>query len=210
MPAQKPAAPQKQRLSLTTTSLRNVIVSNKNDVIYYEIVTPKWARERTTISRLDPNTRQFDIVAEMHNDDHGKAEDVVLYGATPRPVTQFLEGQDTDGSGAKYVFLPHGGPWPPTLTLPEGGLRSLARMEDGIPGVSTIGDLTYVLYPRRASPRGTLTVSIPHRSSYVRTCRRTSPWRCTIARNGMSVFCACRSSRTWRSTPARSTRLIRL
>lgn len=109
MPAQKPAAPQKQRLSLTTTSLRNVIVSNKNDVIYYEIVTPKWARERTTISRLDPNTRQFDIVAEMHNDDHGKAEDVVLYGATPRPVTQFLEGQDTDGSGAKYVFLPHGG-----------------------------------------------------------------------------------------------------
>lgn len=94
MPAAKSSTPPRQKLMLTTTSLRNVILSNKSDVIYYEIVTPKWARDRTTISRLDPNTRQFDIIGEMKNNDSGKAEEVKLYGEAT-PAHQFLEGGES-------------------------------------------------------------------------------------------------------------------
>ena len=88
---QKSSHPPRQRLTLTTTSLRNVILSNKSDVIYYEVVTPKWARDRTTISRLDPNTRQFDVIGEMKNQ-HGKAEEVRLYGGALTPANRFLDG----------------------------------------------------------------------------------------------------------------------
>lgn len=96
------STPPRQKLMLTTTSLRNVVVSNKSDVIYYEIITPKWARDRTTISRLDPNTRQFDVIGEMKNDDDGKAEEVRLYGGALTPAHRFLEGGlEPDPAGMK-------------------------------------------------------------------------------------------------------------
>ncbi|GJE88054.1 hypothetical protein PsYK624_041370 [Phanerochaete sordida] len=101
LPTKSSTAP-RQRLTLTTTSLRNVIVSNKSDVIYYEIVTPKWQRDLTTISRLDPNTRQFDVIGEMKNDHHGKAEEVRLYGGALTPAHRFLEdGLEPDTTGMK-------------------------------------------------------------------------------------------------------------
>ncbi|KAI0093835.1 hypothetical protein BDY19DRAFT_989369 [Irpex rosettiformis] len=90
MPPHKPNAPQPQRLTLTTTSLRNVILSNKSDVIYYEVITPKWARGVTTISRLDPNTRQYDIVGEMKNDAKGHAAEVKMWGGASQPADTFL------------------------------------------------------------------------------------------------------------------------
>lgn len=87
---------------LTTTSLRNVVLSNKSDVIYYEVVTPKWQRDRTTISRLDPNTRQFDVIGEVKNDGRGKAEEVRLYGGALTPASRFLEGDaEPDPAGMK-------------------------------------------------------------------------------------------------------------
>ncbi|KAI0648393.1 hypothetical protein C8Q79DRAFT_1008720 [Trametes meyenii] len=55
------------RLVLTTTSLRNVVLANSTDVLYYEVVTPGWERHLTRISRLDPNTRCFDPVVELVN-----------------------------------------------------------------------------------------------------------------------------------------------
>lgn len=101
MPA-KSAAPPRQKITLTTTSLRNVILSNQSDVIYYEVITPKWARDRTTVSKLDPNTRQFDIIGEMKNNDDGKAEDVRLYGGALTPAHRFLDGgMDPDSQGLK-------------------------------------------------------------------------------------------------------------
>ncbi|KAI9059764.1 hypothetical protein FKP32DRAFT_1113266 [Trametes sanguinea] len=66
------------RLVLTTTSLRNVVLANSTDVLYYEIVTPRWERHLTRITRLDPNTRCFDPVAELLNGDgHGLGSVVV-------------------------------------------------------------------------------------------------------------------------------------
>lgn len=55
------------RLVLTTTSLRNVVLANSTDVLYYEVVTPRWERHLTRVSRLDVNTRGFDPVAELLN-----------------------------------------------------------------------------------------------------------------------------------------------
>ncbi|OSD02076.1 hypothetical protein PYCCODRAFT_440257 [Trametes coccinea BRFM310] len=66
------------RLVLTTTSLRNVVLANSTDVLYYEIVTPRWERHLTRVTRLDPNTRCFDPVAELLNGDgHGLGSVVV-------------------------------------------------------------------------------------------------------------------------------------
>lgn len=94
-----------QKLVLTTTSLRNVVLANASDVIYYEVITPKWARDSTTVSRLDPNTHQFDIIGEMKNDEHGKAAEVRLYGGASRSVKDFLEGFEGVGKkDVRYVF----------------------------------------------------------------------------------------------------------
>lgn len=101
MPAPKSAAPAHQRIVLTTTSLRNVILANSSDLIYYEIITPRWARGTTTISRLDPNTRQYDIIGEMKNDDSGNAAEVRLYGGASRPVQEFLEAARKGANGMK-------------------------------------------------------------------------------------------------------------
>lgn len=56
---------QRQTLSFTTTSLRNVVISNTSDVIFYEVVTPSWEPHLTKISRLDPNSREFNVIGEL-------------------------------------------------------------------------------------------------------------------------------------------------
>lgn len=88
---------------LTTTSLRNVVLANASDVIYYEVITPKWARSSTTISRLDPNTRQFDVIGEMKNDEHGKAAEVRMYGGALRSAKDFLQGDKENPKSKKEI-----------------------------------------------------------------------------------------------------------
>ena len=90
------------KLVLTTTSLRNVVLANASDVLYYEVVTPVWERHRTRVSRLDVKTRGFDVVAEMLNghapgDVRGREEDAKrvmalrMYGAGEyKAVDEFL------------------------------------------------------------------------------------------------------------------------
>lgn len=78
--------PHRQVLHFTTTSLRNVVISNASDVIFYEVITPKWEPHLTKISRLDPNSRDFNLIGELHwesaGDEHsrrkgkGKSTDV--------------------------------------------------------------------------------------------------------------------------------------
>ena len=55
------------KLVFTTTSLRNVVLANASDVLYYEVVTPAWERHRTRVTRLDVRTQEFAVVAEMLN-----------------------------------------------------------------------------------------------------------------------------------------------
>ncbi|KAI0792684.1 hypothetical protein C8Q75DRAFT_750891 [Abortiporus biennis] len=92
-----------QKLVLTTTSLHNVVISNSSDVIYYEIVTPKWEKHTTKISRLDPNTRQFDLIGELQNDEESKPVSMRLYGGVFKPETEFLKNEDGGKKSASFT-----------------------------------------------------------------------------------------------------------
>lgn len=89
-----------QKLTLTTTSLHNVVIANSSDAIYYEIVTPKWERCITRINKLDPNMREFDLIGELKNEDD-KPVAVRIYGGEFRPVDEFLRVREGDAD-------PHG------------------------------------------------------------------------------------------------------
>lgn len=91
----------RQKLFLTTTSLHNVVISNKSDVIYYEIITPKWERHLTKISRLDPNTRQFDLIGELQNEDD-KPVTMRLYGGAFKNADDFLRKEQESTSNASF------------------------------------------------------------------------------------------------------------
>ena len=79
----------KQKLGLTTTSLHNVVISNDSDIIYFEVVTPKWDPSLTRISRLDHRSRELELVAEFQNVD-GRPVAVRLRGEQFRPADDFL------------------------------------------------------------------------------------------------------------------------
>ncbi|OCH88240.1 hypothetical protein OBBRIDRAFT_734857 [Obba rivulosa] len=83
-----------QRLVFTTTSLHNVVISNASDVLYYEVVTPKWERHSTKISRLDPVAHQFHLIAEFQNVDD-KPVMMNMYSTFFRPVEEFLRKNET-------------------------------------------------------------------------------------------------------------------
>ncbi|KAK7688899.1 hypothetical protein QCA50_007590 [Cerrena zonata] len=89
-----------QKLILTTTSLHNVVIANRSDVIYYEIVTPKWEKDLTRISRLDPNSKQYDLICEFLNE-HDKPVSVRLYGGVTTRAEEFLVKDESAGT-AKF------------------------------------------------------------------------------------------------------------
>ncbi|TFY82240.1 hypothetical protein EWM64_g1781 [Hericium alpestre] len=82
-----------QKLVLTTTSLHNVVIANSSDVIYYEVVTPKWERGVTRINKFNPNAHGFDLVAELKNEDDRPVA-VRIHGGEFRPVEEFLRRQE--------------------------------------------------------------------------------------------------------------------
>ncbi|RPD59299.1 hypothetical protein L226DRAFT_104552 [Lentinus tigrinus ALCF2SS1-7] len=102
-----------QKLVMTTTSLRNVVLANASDVLYYEVVTPVWERHLTRVSRLDIKTRGFNVVAEMLNghppgDVKGREEDakrVMAYrmygGGEYRAVDEFLHVEANPANGGE-------------------------------------------------------------------------------------------------------------
>lgn len=62
-PPPKPTPPIK--LVLTTNSLRNTTISDASDSIYYEIRTEPWIPLHTKVKRLDPETREYEVKAEI-------------------------------------------------------------------------------------------------------------------------------------------------
>lgn len=52
-------------LEFATNSLRNTTISVDNDEHYYEVVTRFWHPETTKIFKLDPESRQLNLVAEI-------------------------------------------------------------------------------------------------------------------------------------------------
>ncbi|GJJ16208.1 hypothetical protein Clacol_010504 [Clathrus columnatus] len=53
------------KLILTTNSLRNTTISDETDNIYYEIRTEPWIPLHTKVKRLDPETREYEVKAEI-------------------------------------------------------------------------------------------------------------------------------------------------
>lgn len=62
-PPPKPPPPFK--LTLTTNSTQNTTISDETDTIYYEIRTEPWIPLHTKVKRLDPETREFEVRAEI-------------------------------------------------------------------------------------------------------------------------------------------------
>lgn len=110
----------RQKLVLTTTSLHNVVIANSSDVIYYEVVTPKWERHLTKISRLDPNTRQFDLIGELQNEDDRPVA-MRLYGGAFRSTWDFLRKENLRGMVGRGNVRKEN----------ESGVTKKERVEDG-------------------------------------------------------------------------------
>lgn len=63
VPKKNPAA--YLRMVFTTNSLRNTTISVEDDSLYYEIVTRFWHPHLTKIFKLDVDTREMVLVAEI-------------------------------------------------------------------------------------------------------------------------------------------------
>ena len=70
------------------------MISNASDGIYYEVVTPAWEPTVTRISKMNPSTRELEVVAEMQNEVEGT-------GARPRTVR--LRGEQFRPTGDFWV-----------------------------------------------------------------------------------------------------------
>ena len=93
-----PISAKTHKLVLTTTSLRNVVLANSSDVLYYEVVTPGWARSTTRVARRNPTLRVFDTVGEVRRDDEGQPIAVSVRGSEYVPVHEFLNEGEAGGS----------------------------------------------------------------------------------------------------------------
>ncbi|KAI0333148.1 hypothetical protein GY45DRAFT_352337 [Cubamyces sp. BRFM 1775] len=102
--ADRPSSGKAHKLVLTTTSLRNVVLANASDVLYYEVVTPRWERHLTRVSRLDVNTRCFDPVAELLNGSPAVSANVSLHGSENHDAVGIgTEGKEEDVKRAVAV-----------------------------------------------------------------------------------------------------------
>jgi len=62
-PPPKPSPPIK--LVLSANSTRNTTIADASDSIYYEIRTEPWIPLHTKVKKLDPETRQYEVRAEI-------------------------------------------------------------------------------------------------------------------------------------------------
>ncbi|TDL20228.1 hypothetical protein BD410DRAFT_791341 [Rickenella mellea] len=92
-----------QRLSFTTSSIHNVVISNSSDVIYYEIVTPKWEPSLTRVRKMDHVSKQLEVVAEIKNEQE-KPISLRLRGEQFRSTDEFLHQDENAAIGKSAKF----------------------------------------------------------------------------------------------------------
>ncbi|KAG1778381.1 hypothetical protein EV702DRAFT_177915 [Suillus placidus] len=56
-----------QKLTFTTASIQNLVISNPTDALYYEVLTPEWESHQTTVRRLDTRADRYDTVGSIRN-----------------------------------------------------------------------------------------------------------------------------------------------
>lgn len=67
-----------QKLTFTTASVQNLVISNPTDALYYEVLTPEWDSHQTTVRRLDTRAERYDTVGNIRNQS-GKPVAVSMY-----------------------------------------------------------------------------------------------------------------------------------
>jgi hypothetical protein len=102
-PPPKPPPPTK--LVLTTNSLRNTTISNASDTIYYEVRTEPWVPLHTKVKRLDPETREYEVKAEIQRGDEGPEVRVTERSKEWASAGDFL--RIDSGSGGHSLRKPH-------------------------------------------------------------------------------------------------------
>jgi len=53
------------RLELTQPEINNTTIASSTDVIYFEVITPKWTPKMTRVNKRDPETRKLEMIAEV-------------------------------------------------------------------------------------------------------------------------------------------------
>lgn len=53
------------RLELTQPGINNTTIASSTDIVYYEVITPKWSPNMTRVSKRDNESRKLELVAEL-------------------------------------------------------------------------------------------------------------------------------------------------
>lgn len=92
MPPKKPDPPHK--MVFTANSVKNTTVAVDSDALYYEVVTRFWHPDITKLNKLDPDSREFETIAEVQRE-NGKIHKIRLAVNNEWvPVTELLKNDD--------------------------------------------------------------------------------------------------------------------
>lgn len=53
------------RLELTQPEINNTTIASSTDIVYFEVITPKWTPTMTRVNKRNPETRKLEMVAEL-------------------------------------------------------------------------------------------------------------------------------------------------
>jgi hypothetical protein len=92
-----------QKLTFTTASVQNLVISNPTDALFYEVLTPEWESHQTTVRRLDTREQRYDTVGSIRNQS-GKPVAVSMYNG--EFINEGLWLRKIEGQGQqRYIHL---------------------------------------------------------------------------------------------------------
>jgi hypothetical protein len=92
-----------QKLTFTTASVRNLVISNPTDALYYEVLTPEWESHHTTVRRLDTRAERYDTVGSIRNQS-GKPVAVSMYNGEFVNEESWLRKIGGQGGQSRWEF----------------------------------------------------------------------------------------------------------
>lgn len=92
-----------QQLTFTTAHVLNTTVSNDTDTIYYDIQTPEWEPNSTTVRRLDRHTGRYELTGKILSEAN-KPTAVSLYGGEFELEGQWIKKVDGTKPGERCEY----------------------------------------------------------------------------------------------------------
>lgn len=90
-----------QKLTFTTASVQNLVISNPTDALFYEVLTPEWESHQTTVRRLDTHAQRYDTVGSIRNQS-GRPVAVSMYNG--EFINEGLWLRKIEGQGRQRYF----------------------------------------------------------------------------------------------------------